>query len=99
MFRRTPSARALLVTAMLALSSIGASACSGPCRALSDQICECKPNEPERAACRERVRLSESQKPEVSIAEEAVCEQRLDDCTCEALTDGDLAACGLAKTP
>ena len=73
-------------------------ACSNPCRALSDQICDCKPNQPEQSACRERVRLSENELDEVTEAQAQACEQHLDTCTCEAVDDGDLAACGLSKT-
>jgi hypothetical protein len=36
---------------------------------------------------------------EPTEVELAVCEEKLETCTCEALEDGNLIDCGLAKAP
>lgn len=89
---------ALLIAA---LAATAIQACSNPCTALSDRICECKPNQPEEAACIERVRIAEREKEDtfggVTEAEELACEAHLDTCDCADLEDGRLAECGLAE--
>jgi hypothetical protein len=63
---------------------------------LAQQICECELNRREEEACREAIRAASAGRVP-SEAEDQVCEARLDGCTCKALEEGDLAACGLAK--
>lgn len=72
------------------------SACKGPCEELADRICECELSASSQNQCNEQVRDA-MQLRDVSAAEEAVCEAKLEGCTCEALEADDLAACGLAK--
>jgi hypothetical protein len=93
--RRAAASFALAMTAALGLAAPLAG-CGNACSALSEKICECRPNQPERNACVEQIRLSEIGKDEVSEAEAAACEARLETCTCESIEDGALAACGLA---
>jgi len=72
-------------------------ACADPCTQLSQAVCDCKPNEPEKTLCLEQVRVSRAAKTEgVLEAEALACEALLDACTCEKLAEGNLAACGLS---
>jgi hypothetical protein len=87
-----------LVALVLSLAVGAIAGCQGPCTTLAEQICACEPNRALENSCLQTVRAAMNQR-EVSVAEAAVCEQKLDTCTCEALEDGDLVACGLAKAP
>ena len=71
--------------------------CEGPCAALASKICGCEPNRSAEAACLQTVRSAMNFRPTVTEAENAACERLLDTCTCTALEDNDLLACGLAK--
>lgn len=71
-------------------------ACAEPCVQLTETVCECKSNQPERNLCNEQVRLARAAKDEVTEEESAACEALLEGCSCEALARGDLHACGLA---
>jgi hypothetical protein len=72
-------------------------ACGTPCKDLSDTICKCEPTDALQQACLQRVD-AESQAVPLTEAEQDVCAGILDaeTCTCDALADGDLVACGLA---
>jgi hypothetical protein len=89
--RRT-AAIALLSSALLALSG-----CKGPCRALSEQLCDCAQNSLEKEACLQRT-ANEQSRFEPTAEEEAVCEQRLEECDCHTIdTEEGKRACGLAR--
>lgn len=80
------------MVAGLALSSM---ACDDACQALADKICECEPNRAAELSCENAVKASSIRTPTAQEIE--VCELRLDTCTCAALEDQDLLACGFAK--
>lgn len=88
MFQRTLEALALASLLTLA-------ACSDPCRALADKICSCRPSTAEQNACLEQVKATTAHEP--SDSENQRCAELIDGCTCEALEQNELAACGLAK--
>ena len=84
-------------TALAAILAGGSAGCQSACDALAETICACEPNRTSESACLQAVAAADTR--DVTEAEAADCEQRLDTCTCEALEDGDQVACGLAKPP
>lgn len=94
----TAPARALGVA--LALASFGALAasCQDPCVTLAERICNCEPTANERRACITDRVTNQQGVVEVSDGDRDLCQQILDDntCTCAALDQNDLAACGFA---
>lgn len=82
---------------LLALVLAGAmSGCKGPCQQLADAICSCKPNQTEQEACIQAVNTASQNNP-VTPADEGLCRQAQKTCTCDALADGTVEKCGLAK--
>jgi len=83
---------------MLALSGLGTTSCQGPCRTLAEQVCRCSDSPREQQAC--EVRVDANARGQTITDEEAErCEALLDVCTCEALQQGERAACGLSELP
>ena len=82
---------AAIVVAVTMLTSVG---CQDACTTLAEFICSCEPNRREEDSCLQAVRAGRSRS--ITQVELAVCETRLDTCTCGALEDNNLAACGLA---
>lgn len=82
------------------LAAAALSACKGPCDELRDRICDCGANDNLKEACQDRSRKTLDTK--VTASDEAICEDLLETCSCIALEEGQLSACGLAtqsKTP
>ncbi|MBI4817978.1 MAG: hypothetical protein HY791_17080 [Deltaproteobacteria bacterium] len=73
-----------------------ATGCQSSCESLADTICGCLPNRSEESACAEATKASANAR-ELTDADLAACEAKLDSCTCEALAYEDYAACGLTK--
>lgn len=89
--RRT-AAIALVSSALLALAG-----CKGPCRELSEKLCDCAVNSYEKDACLQRT-ANEQSRFEPTVEEEDVCEQRLEQCDCHTIdTEEGKRACGLAR--
>lgn len=89
--RRT-LALALVSSALFALTG-----CKGPCRELSEKLCECTTSTTDRDFCLQRV-SNEQARFEPTADEEGVCEQRLEACDCHTIdTDEGKRACGLAR--
>lgn len=89
--RRTLSL-ALVSSALFALAG-----CKGPCRELSEKLCECAASTVERDFCLQRV-ANEQARFEPTPNEEAVCEERVEKCDCHTIdTDEGKRACGLAR--
>ncbi len=79
----------------LAGVAVSASACGNACEALAKEICRCGRTQNEQDACIQRVN-SDTSVPTPNDAQKQECERLLDECTCDKLGQGDLAACGLA---
>lgn len=73
-----------------------ASGCGNACEELARKRCECERTEIDQRSCKRHVD-DEASNIDVTTAEKEVCENLLDQCTCEKLAAGDLQACGLAK--
>ncbi|HET6345412.1 MAG TPA: hypothetical protein VFH51_10790 [Myxococcota bacterium] len=75
--------------------------CSDPCKDLSERICNCKSTVDEQRACLTQVSNLASQRqsdPNKAVEREGLdtCKNLLATCTCAALAEGNLSACGLA---
>jgi hypothetical protein len=80
----------MLVLAATALSS----SCTDPCVALAERICNCEPTLATRRACVADRITNQQGRVEVSDADREACSAALDTCTCAALDENDLGACG-----
>ena len=81
--------------AALLIAALAAPGCKNACEQLADFICSCEPNRSEEVSCQQAVNAV-SNRP-VTPADSEQCEIRLDSCTCDALENDDLVACGLGK--
>ena len=79
----------------LLLSTLLVVACSDPCMDLAKQICACEPTIVKQQSCELRVEAQAEYRDPTKEQMER-CEALKDDCTCEKLAAGDMAACGLA---
>ena len=85
----------LLAAIVIAVTMLtGSTGCQDACTGLAEFICSCEPNRREEDSCLQAVRAGRSRS--ITEAELAVCEARLDTCTCDTLEDNNLAACGLS---
>jgi hypothetical protein len=81
----------LIVFALVAGLAQG---CQDPCVALAQRICNCEPTPADRRACQQERITNQQSKIEIDDADRAVCEEKLETCTCDALDRNDLEACG-----
>lgn len=92
------NARVYIRTAMavlgLAVAMTVGTGCGNACQSLAKEICRCGRTQNDQNACVQRVTADTSQHP--TKAQEELCQHLLDECTCDKLGTGDLAACGLA---
>ncbi len=89
--------RRSFATAVLSLALLALSGCKGPCRELSEKLCDCYTNSLEREFCIRRASNDEAA-VEPTAEQEAVCEQKLETCTCEIKdTPEGKEACGLSR--
>jgi hypothetical protein len=89
--------RRLAATAVLSAALLALSGCKGPCRELSEKLCDCAISSVAREQC---VRLAANSEARVtpSTADEEFCEQKLETCDCRQIeTDEGKAACGLSR--
>ena len=85
----------LLIPLCLVLALLAG--CKGPCRQLSEKLCECAENTYQREACLRRV-SSESSRVQVTPQDEQRCEELLPGCDCHATDAAEgKRACGLAR--
>lgn len=96
-WRRFNSRSPLLLAGAL-LAAVALASCDSPCKDLSEMVCSCERSQLEQQACVRRVDAESSQVP-VSEEELEACAAIIESgsCTCEALAEGDLQACGLAR--
>ena len=86
---------------LLALALLTAASCGDPCRSLSERICRCERNTNAQNACVQRVATLAGMRPNdpnsaVEQAGRNQCSQLMGTCTCDALAQGNLKACGLS---
>ncbi|MCL2626715.1 MAG: hypothetical protein FWD46_07885 [Cystobacterineae bacterium] len=87
--------RCLLLTMVVLLSVL--LGCKGPCRQLSEKLCDCDDYKPSQDYCRQRAADKESLYPP-SKAEDAQCKLLLKGCDCKKLDTAEgKVACGLAR--
>jgi hypothetical protein len=89
------SQRFLLVPLFPVLAALIASGCDDPCLSLARTLCRCERTETEQISCIQRVEAVAVPNP--TPEEQDCCVQLLESCNCDALGDGDLAACGIAQ--
>jgi hypothetical protein len=91
------TARASLLASSLAFgAALLASGCTDPCVALAERICNCEPTLRDRRSCTiERV-TNQQGRVQISDDDRAACSAALDTCTCAALDENNLEACGFA---
>ena len=77
------------------LIMLSGSACD-PCVQLSNSICDCEATANAQIACRQERELQRSQRDE-STADQEICAQALETCTCAAMENNDWEACGMAR--
>lgn len=92
MDRRNPS---LWLALALSVAPF-ATGCQEPCVALAERICSCEDDELRRRACRtDRIEAQRDRAP--TEAEQAVCVDALETCTCEALERNRTDLCGFTR--
>lgn len=89
------SQRSWLALALVVVAALAAG-CQEPCVALAERICSCEPDEIARRACRDN-RIDTQQGRVPTEAEQEVCVQALDTCTCEALEENRTELCGFTR--
>ncbi|WP_225413881.1 hypothetical protein [Stigmatella hybrida] len=89
--------RRLAATAVLSTALLGLFGCKGPCRELSEKLCDCSISSVAREQC---VQIAANSEARVTLTaeDEALCEQKLETCDCRQIeTDEGKAACGLSR--
>ncbi|MCC7109590.1 MAG: hypothetical protein IT382_09900 [Deltaproteobacteria bacterium] len=84
--------RALLLLA--AASALSMLACQDPCVALAERICSCEPTASDRQTCRTYRVVNQQSQVQIDDADRDFCEAKLQTCSCGALDENDLDACG-----
>ncbi len=75
------------------------SGCADPCVTLAERICNCEATANERRACITDRVTNQQSSVDVDDADRDFCTEKLDTCSCAALDNNDLAACGFANEP
>jgi len=88
------------VLRFLFLIALTVTACADPCEQVAQTICDCEDSDAERLSCLSEV---DAAKAISSPSDEqlAACDAVIaaGSCTCDALTRGDRAACGVTEQP
>ncbi len=89
--------RSVVVVTCLAIAGLG-TGCQDPCVTLAERICNCEATANERRACITNRVTNQQGSVEVSEPDREFCQSVLDngECTCAALDNNNLAACGFA---
>jgi hypothetical protein len=83
-----------LPLSLLVVLAAWSSSCTDPCVALAERICNCEPTLATRRACVQDRITNQQGRVEISDADREACSAALDTCTCAALDENDLGACG-----
>jgi hypothetical protein len=76
------------------LAVLAATACQDPCVTLAEHICDCELTTGQRQACRTDRISNQQSSVTTTDADRQFCSEKLDTCTCDALDNNDLDACG-----
>ena len=79
---------------LAACSVVVTAACQDPCVALAERICSCEPTESDRRSCRTDRIVNQQSQIAISDTDRELCAEKLDTCSCGALDENDLDACG-----
>jgi hypothetical protein len=83
-------------TLLLLLAALSGVACTDPCEALAERICQCQEDPNARAACRtERITNQKSSKV-ITDEDKSRCTAALDTCECVDLDENRTDECGYA---
>jgi hypothetical protein len=85
----------LFVFLVALLPTMGLSACD-PCLDLSNRICDCQPTPGDQQRCR-IARDEQRNQRDVSDDDKEKCAAALETCTCDALDEYEVEACGLTR--
>lgn len=89
--------RFLRILAPLCLALSLLAGCKGPCRQLSEKLCECAENTYQKENCLRRV-SSENDRVAPTPEQEQFCAELLPGCDCHAVDTAEgKRACGLAR--
>jgi hypothetical protein len=83
-----------LPLSLCVMLAVWSSSCTDPCVALAERICNCEPTLATRRACVQERITNQQGRIEISDADREACSAALDTCTCVALDENDLGACG-----
>jgi hypothetical protein len=81
---------------LVAFVGLLGSACQDPCVALAERICNCELTETDRRTCRTERITQQQSNITIEDADRQFCEDKLQTCTCAALDENNLDACGFA---
>lgn len=86
--------RTTLISVVLAVAVTG---CKGPCRALSEKLCDCSLNSIDKTGCLQRASAAESSNPPTA-EDDQTCRELYDQCDCRLIdTAAGKVRCGLAR--
>ncbi|MBI1946059.1 MAG: hypothetical protein HYS27_10205 [Deltaproteobacteria bacterium] len=88
-----------LLLALLPVFAVATAACQDPCVVLAERICACEPTEADRRSCRNDRIVNRQSQVTIDDADRDLCEAKLATCTCGALDENDLDACGFVVEP
>lgn len=81
-------------SAVALVFSVVIGGCQDPCVELAQRICNCESTAANRRQCVSDRITSQQGNVDINDADREVCAAKLDTCTCAALDDNDLDACG-----
>lgn len=84
---------ATLTVGVLGLGA-ATSGCQDPCVVLAERICGCEPSTAERQSCRRTRIVNQQSNITIEDADRELCQAKLETCTCSALDQNNLDACG-----
>ena len=81
----------------IAVCVVALAGCKGPCRQLSEQLCDCTLNSIDKTSCLQRASTNETSNPP-SAEDDETCRDLLQTCDCRLIdTAQGKVRCGLAR--
>lgn len=98
MSRSPMHTRSILAAVLLTAPFVMGGSCLDPCSQLAQKICSCLPTAAEQASCNQEATIQQNARSNtLQATDRTYCTQKLSECECRALKEGNLAACGLAR--